>query len=88
MEFTMKIDTFKLEERILKEGGCDIKIIFMSDGKNFTEKEYKNLEWRTVKEVKDMLFDLTLHNLNEEQISRCIPFSTILHEIENVIFKK
>lgn len=88
MEFDRKIDTYKVEERILKEGGYDIKIIFMTNGKKFTEKEYKNLEWGKVKKVKDILFELTLHNMNETQISRCIPFLTILHEIEEVIFMK
>ena len=87
MECNTKIDGYKPEERVSEEGGYDLKVIFMAHHEVFAEKEYKGLEFFKVKKVKDILFNCTEHNLNETEMSRIIPFLTILHEIEECIYK-
>ena len=87
MEFTTKIDGYKINERKSNKR-WDLRITFFSNSRKVTEHEYKNLKWEVLVQVKKILSDYTAYNLNEKQMSRCIPFLTILYEIERIIFDK
>lgn len=91
MEYCKKIDGYRLlEETRMCEGKRirDIIITYYCNGIPFIDpKRYKNVPEETIKKIREKLWDYTEHNLNEPQISRTIPFFTIMGEVERMIYQ-
>lgn len=69
------------------EGLRDVKFIYYSDGTEVTRSIlYKAVPLKRVKKAEKKLDDYTMHNDKQTSIANVIPFVTIVHEVERIIF--
>ena len=94
MEYNRKVDSYNVSE-VTAEGTNpserlkDIDITYYCDGEFFASSPtYHRVSEDKISKIKEKLFDYTLYNLNEECISRTIPFFTMVNAVETIIFDK
>lgn len=94
MEYNRKVDSYNVSE-LTAEGTNpaerlkDIDITYYCDGEFFASSPtYSRVPEDKIVRIKEKLFDYTMYNLNEDCISRTIPFITIVNEVEKIIFDK
>lgn len=84
----IKIDGYKHKERLsrVNKGCFNMVIIFIASGESFAIKRYKALSLGQVRKIENIMFETTVHNLNEFQEARIITYLEILHEVERVVY--
>lgn len=79
---TTKSKGTKIEERLK-----DVKIVFYSNHEIvWKTQKYEKVSDEKIELIKKKLYDYTLYNLNEDEESKSIPFSTIISEVQTIIF--
>ena len=94
MEYNKKIDGYNISEEQSEgtkpeERLKDVVITYYSDNKYFANSpKFKRIPEERIERAKQKLFDYTLQNMNENSVSRVMPFVTIVNEIERVILNE
>lgn len=86
MEYNASVNGYTFIRK-RKEGKDCVVITFFKNHEVFMVKEYEEMSREKENEVRKKLFEFTEQNLNSP-MSRCIPFFTILKEIERIIFEE
>lgn len=94
MEYNRKIDGYNVYDEPSRKDGKEertrnIVITYYSNHEVFAHSQkYSDVSEEKVKKVRDMLFDYTIYNMNQQHMTTVIPFFTIVNEVERIILGK
>lgn len=84
------VNGFKIVELRKDQNGYDIQIEYLKDNKIFTNSQvYYNLNEIKIRKIEELLEDHTKYNRDEAtKLCEVIPWITIIHELENIVYSK
>lgn len=84
------VNGFNILELRKDQNGYDIQIEYLKDNKIFTNSQvYYNLNEIKIRKIEELLEDHTKYNRDETtKLCEVIPWITIIHELENIVYSK
>jgi len=84
------VNGFKIVELRKDQSGYEIRIEYLKDNEIFANSQiYRNLSESKIQKIKTLLEDHTRYNREEAtKLCEVIPWTTIIHELENIVYFK